>query len=172
MLQDAGIVVDMAENDDDIHKDCASIVDAFCKRITPKDYDSTEYSWVNGAMRSALRRKAAIQKSENTLTQVNWTGKVKASDEDDVDHLELDARWMERVDSLLWKDELVNLRLNKAVGKKKLASRLGERIAQELGAHVAQTVGHTTLLFRPGVPPILDLEELVKEARSDGNKDD
>jgi hypothetical protein len=44
---------------------------------------------------------------------------------------------------------------------------LGKRIAKEFGAHVAQTVGHTVLLYRPGVPPVLDLDQLVEEGRGD-----
>jgi len=57
-------------------------------------------------------------------------------------------------------------------GKKKLAQRLGERIASELGAHVAQTMRHTALLYRPGVPPFLDLNELVVEEQDENDKDE
>lgn len=159
-LQEAGVQVDMAEGT--MNEKCAAIVKDFCKRITPKDYDDVEYSWMNGQKRSALRSLAGNKKREGTLEQVNWTGKEKASDEDGVDTLEIHHKWLERVDSLLWKEEIVNLRLNKACGKKKLAKRLGERIAKELGAHVTQCVGHTVLLYRPGVPPVLDLDELVQ----------
>jgi RNA-binding protein YhbY len=73
------------------------------------------------------------------------------------------------VDACLWDEELVLLRLNKAVEKKKGAKRLGERIAQELDAHVAQTLGHTVLLYRPSVPPVLDLPKLVEDQRSKKN---
>ena len=79
---------------------------------------------------------------------------------------------MERLDFMLWQNELVNVRLNKAVGKKKLAKQLGQRIAKELGAHVAQTVGHTTLLYRPGVPPMLDVEDLLKGTSTSESEDD
>jgi pyrimidine deaminase RibD-like protein/RNA-binding protein YhbY len=158
LLQEAGVEVDMAEGE--INDRCAALVDAFVKRITPKDFEQ-DYSWMNGAMRSALRRLAGTKKKENSLAQVNWIGYTKASEEDSVDSLVLDTEWMERLDALLWKGELVNLKLNKAVGKKKLARRLGERIAKDLNAHVAQTVGHTALLYRPGVPPVLDLEALM-----------
>lgn len=164
MLRDAGIEVDMAEGK--LNGECAALVDTFVKRITPKDYE-VDYSWLNGAMRSALRRLAGTKKREDSLAEVAWTGKTKASEEESVDRLVLDPKWLERVDSLLWKQEVVNLRLNKAVGKKKLAKRLGDRIAKDLNAHVAQTVGHTSLLYRPGVPPILDLEALVESSKPD-----
>jgi diaminohydroxyphosphoribosylaminopyrimidine deaminase/5-amino-6-(5-phosphoribosylamino)uracil reductase len=173
LLEEAGIEVDMAEEGGEINKECAKIVENFVKRITPKEYDNQDFQWVNGAMRSALRRLAGTKKNEDSLAQVNWTDKhPKAADEDAVDALDLNYRWMERVDALLWKDELVNLRLNKAVGKKKLAKHLAERVAETLGAHVAQTVGHTALLFRPGVPPVLDLHKLVEEGRGDEDEDE
>lgn len=161
VLQQAGIPVDLA--DGMAEQACMDMVDAFVKRITPKDYN-TDYSWVNGTMRRKLRRLANRLKSENSLTEYPWTAKVqnKASTEEEVDTLELEAMWMERLDFMLWQKELVNVRLNKAVGKKKMAKHLGQRIAKELGAHVAQTVGHTILLYRPGVPPMLDVEDLLK----------
>jgi RNA-binding protein YhbY len=46
-----------------------------------------------------------------------------------------------------------NLNLLKIFGRKVNV----ERIAEELNAHVAQVVGHTALLYRPGRPPVLDL---------------
>jgi diaminohydroxyphosphoribosylaminopyrimidine deaminase/5-amino-6-(5-phosphoribosylamino)uracil reductase len=168
VLRQAGIIVDMAgecDNDDDktLHQDCAKLVESFIKRITPKEYDDKTFSHVNGAKRRGLRTIAGRKKADDSLQQVNWTEKVKASNEDEVDQLEIPTDWIERVDAILWKEELVNLRLNKVTNKKKLAKRLGERVAASLGAHVAQSVGHTALLYRPGIPPILDLEELGKD---------
>jgi pyrimidine deaminase RibD-like protein/RNA-binding protein YhbY len=164
LLEEAGITVDMAEGM--ASQSCADMVDSFVKRIEPKDYE-TDYAWVTGAMRRALRRMAGKLKAEDALAEHPWTGQVSASSEAEVDELELEGKWLERVDFLLWQKELVNLRLNKAVGKKKMAKRLGERIASELGAHVAQTVGHTSLLYRPGIPPFLDLNDLVEEGRKE-----
>jgi pyrimidine deaminase RibD-like protein/RNA-binding protein YhbY len=170
VLQDVGIVVDLA--DGMAEQACRDMVDAFTKRITPKDY-STDYSWVNGTMRRKLRSLANRLKSEESLTEYPWTSKVvKASTEEEVETLELEAMWMERLDFMLWQNEMVNVRLNKAVGKKKMAKQLGQRIAKELGAHVAQTVGHTTLLYRPGVPPMLDVEDLLKGSTSEPEDDD
>jgi len=120
-----------------------------------------------------LRSVAGRKKADDSLVQVNWNAKSKASNEEEVDELELPAEWLEHVDGLLWRQELVNLRLNKAVNKKKLARRLGERVASSLGAHVAQSVGHTALLYRPGIPPILNLEELAVtvDESSDSNNE-
>lgn len=167
VIRDAGIAVDLADEAEPIRDECAHLVNEFVKRIIPKDYDVENYSHISGAMRRVLRSVAGRKKSDDTLVQVNWTGKEKASDEGQVDDLELPAEWMERVDGLLWKEELVNLRLNKAVNRKKLAKLLGERVAKILGAHVAQSVGHTALLYRPGSPPVLDLEELLASGREE-----
>lgn len=166
LLQKAGVQVDMAEEGGKSNAKCAKVVENFVKRITPKEYED-DFKWINGAMRRALRRLAGIKKNENSLAQATWTDKVKASGEESVDALDLNHKWLERLDALLWKEELVNLRLNNAVGKKKLAKRLGERVAEALGAHVAQTVGHTALLFRPGNPRVLDLEKLVEVGEDD-----
>ena len=161
LLEDAGIEVEMAEGG--VNTACANLVTAFVKRITQQDRD---VSTINGGMRSVVRSLAGRMKKADTLQQVNWGGE-KASDEDNVDELPLGANWMEQVDSMLWDHELVNLRLSRAVGKKKLAKQLGERIAAELNAHVVQTVGHTVLLYRPGMPPVLDLEALVEEQKEE-----
>ncbi|CAJ1934508.1 unnamed protein product [Cylindrotheca closterium] len=191
ILQEANVHVDLVnvatttddDDDDDededegndkvdeeaLQENCEKLVTNFLKRITPKDYDS-DYSWMNGAKRSILRKLANSRKASDRMAQVTWTGRTKASDEDGVDVLEVEAEWLERLDRFLWKEELVNLRLNKAVSKKKLAKRLGERIGKALGAHVAQAVGHTVLLYRPGVPPVLDLEKLVEEAKGQADQ--
>lgn len=167
VLEDAGITVDMAEDDG-----CAKIVDSFVKRILPKEYDSEGYGHVTGVMRRKLRKLAGQRKAENDLQQVAWSGRVKATTEDQVDALELcSPEWMEHLDDLLWREELVNLRLNKAVKKKKLAKQLGYRLASTLGAHVAQVVGHTVLLYRPAMPsPVLDLEDLAGDDDDDDDE--
>ena len=71
----------------ELQEDCKGLVTDFLKRITPKEYD-TDFSWINGAKRSALRKLAGSRKSNDSMAQVNWTGKTKASDEDGVDALE------------------------------------------------------------------------------------
>mmetsp|Transcript_3014 Transcript_3014/g.8203 ORF Transcript_3014/g.8203 Transcript_3014/m.8203 type:complete len:418 (+) Transcript_3014:189-1442(+) len=160
VLEEAGIEVAMADDDG-----CGTIIDAFVKRILPKEYDAAGYSHVTGAMRRGLRRLSGRRKAEGGLAQVAWSARgSKAASEEAVDDLDLPAEWMEHLDELLWREELVNIRLNKAVSKKKLAKRMGDRIAAALGAHVAQVVGHTVLLYRPAMPePILDLDALAHE---------
>lgn len=157
-LQDAGIDVDVAND-----KGCGRIVDAFVKRILPKDYDAENYSHVTGVMRRGMRKIAGQKKVEKTLQQVSWSAKASAKTEDSVEDLDLPAEWMEHLDTVLWNEELVNVRLSKAVKKKKLAKQLGNRVAASLGAHVAQVVGHTVLLYRPGSPAVLDLEALATD---------
>jgi len=121
-------------------------------------------------MRSALRSLAKRKQNEASLAQISWGGNSVKVDEsenlaEDVQNLELEAEWMEHLDGLLWREEIVLLRLNKAVAKRKAVKLLGDRIAKELQAHVAQSVGHTILLYRPGIPPGLDLKQLVDDYR-------
>jgi hypothetical protein len=39
-----------------------------------------------------------------------------------------------------------------------------------VNAHLAQVLGHTALLYRPGVPPVLDFDELIQK-EADENHD-
>lgn len=160
--------------------ECADIVKAFAKRITPRteenggadvvDYDNS----MNGAKRSVLRNLAGRWKKEGTMTEFGWPKYsdsidkgMAAADNFDlqvaVDSLTIDHGWLEKVDGSLWEEELILLRLNNAIAKKKGVKLLGERVAKELNAHVAQVVGHTVLLYRPGLPPVLDLQKLIEE---------
>jgi len=163
ILLDADVTVDVlptvSDNPDDndpndvnskkTQQACESLVTNFFKRITPRDTNNYEY--MTGGMRSTLRSLAGRRKADKVLAEVA-IGTISNGD--------LSPQWMEALDDLLWSQELVLLRLNNAVKKKKEAKQLGEKIAQALSAHVAQTVGHTALLYRPGFPPILDLEEV------------
>ena len=166
-----------------VAKECADIVKAFAKRISPRrtvsegagmdDYETN----MNGAKRSALRNLAGKWKNDGSMTEFSWPvstsnnfcnaatdkDELKSSLEDAVGALSLDHGWIEALDAALWEKELILLRLNGAVSKKKGAKLLGERIGKELGAHVAQVVGHTALLYRPGFPPCLNLDEMVEE---------
>ena len=152
LLQDAGIEVDTVD-DPALAKACADLVTNFCKRITPR-----ETVEVNGAMRRALRAKANQLKSTRQLAEMEW---FEHAPNADVATVDIDVEWLERLDALLWDRELVILRLNKIADKKKEAKILGGRIAAALNAELAQTLGHTALLYRPGVPPRIDLAELV-----------
>lgn len=173
MLKDAGISV--VEASGNIKKDCANLVTNFVKRITPRD--STNYAvTLNGSKRRALRGLAGRQKANKSLTEVALSSRsgVSINDEESLEaavtNFPLDPSWMEATDDQLWKHELLLLRLNNSVKKKKEAKLLGQRIAENLGAHVVQVVGHTALLYRPSIPPRLDLETLVKgNSIEDGN---
>lgn len=180
-LQQQGITVDLMND-----PACASLVTAFCQRITPRPtvWPSDTYNQqVTGAMRSALRSVAGRQKAAGTLPEVSWAKDMLVDTqlwslqqqqvEDDMDKLnvmykaiKIKPEWMEHLDQLLWDHELVQVRLNNAVNKKKDAKLVGQVIAAQLQAHVTQTVGHTCLLYRPCVPPVLNLEALVQEGSS------
>jgi diaminohydroxyphosphoribosylaminopyrimidine deaminase/5-amino-6-(5-phosphoribosylamino)uracil reductase len=179
LLQNEGIHVDLmlkdeseAESKEEAEnaKACSDIVSAFVKRISPRteedgmalvDYDES----MNGAKRRQLRSIAGRKKKDGSMMEFYWpaySDSVDASDdsidlEEAIGELSFDHRWMETIDGALWEHEIILLRLTNAVQKKKGAKILGERIAEELNAHVAQVVGHTALLYRPGRPPVLDL---------------
>jgi pyrimidine deaminase RibD-like protein/RNA-binding protein YhbY len=169
VLEEAGVTVEIAPEGEAVHLACAGLVPNFVKRITPReDWESD----MNGALRSVLRTLSSRKKAASTLAEVPWGGEsIPVSDnmESAVDELVLDPAWMEHVDDVLWKHEIMVLRLNRAVAKKKGAKLLGERIAKQLQAHVAQTVGHTCLLYRPGIPKVLDLEALIEEDRGEAD---
>lgn len=179
LLQNEGVHVDLmlkdeseAESKEEAEnaKACSDIVSAFVKRISPRteedgmalvDYDES----MNGAKRRQLRSIAGRKKKDGSMMEFYWpaySDSVDASDdsidlEEAIGELSFDHRWMETIDGALWEHEIILLRLTNAVQKKKGAKILGERIAEELNAHVAQVVGHTALLYRPGRPPVLDL---------------
>ena len=166
-LKDNGVTVDHA--DDEMEDKCLALVKNFVKRIMPRA--NTEYEqYMNGAKRTALRTYAARKKTDKTLKEQDWprkAGKVDDSADltESVTALPLDPVWMEQVDEMLWKEEVILLRLSHAVTKKKGAKILGERIAKQLDAHVAQVVGHTALLYRPAFPAILNLDNLVNDVK-------
>lgn len=181
ILENEGITVDIMINDESIAeskeefknaKACANIVSAFVKRISPQTQengiDPADYNVsMSGAKRSILRSTAGRKKMEGSMVEFTWpksSSTVDAKDktvdmEEVIGGLELNHAWMEAIDGALWSHEIILLRLSNAVRKKKGAKILGERIAEELNAHVAQVVGHTVLLYRPGRPPVLDLSE-------------
>jgi RNA-binding protein YhbY len=107
-------------------------------------------------------------KQENILIELTLSGSHHKrstnynNDEASTDDIigSITACWFEEVDTVLWDHELVLLRLGEVAKKKKIALAMAQQIAQHLNALVAQVVGHTALLYRPGAPPILDLERL------------
>lgn len=173
LLLDNGIDVDFIQGVE--AKDCSTLVNFFVKRITsdPIDYDEC----MKGSHRSALRSLAGRRKSDGTIPQLSIASSdrdssiVKQEDNEDIQEglvksIDLKPGWLEEADSKLWRDEILLLRLGGAVSKKKAAKILGERIASELEATVVQVLGHTVLLYRPGSPPVLDLEQMIEENKS------
>ena len=59
---------------------------------------------------------------------------------------------------------LIRFGKKQGINKKKDAKVAGLEIATQVGAHVAQVVGHTVLLYRPANPPLIDLDAAVAEA--------
>lgn len=171
LLEEAGIQVDMMSDSEDeagikAYHGCADIVSDFVNRISG---DPPDFSTMSGASRRALRSHAGRLKRENAITEVDWTGESVATSRDIdantdwealIQSLSMDPTWLETIDRSLWEKELVLLRLGRAAKKKKVVKLLGETIANQLQAHIAQTLGHTVLLYRPGIPPKLDLATL------------
>jgi len=149
--------------------ECKVLVDNFVKRILQPKFVDFYNDTMRGAHRSALRSLAGRMKQENTLVELTLSGSHRKrttnynNDEASTDDTigSITACWFEEVDTVLWDHELVLLRLGEVAKKKKIALAMAQQIAQHLNAHVAQVVGHTALLYRPGAPPILDLEQMI-----------
>jgi len=139
------------------------------KRISPRDANEPKVDdTINGAKRRILRSIAGRKKNDNTIQQLDFPRNHSISQEDKENSdfakdVPINHRFFERIDAALWDHELVILRLSNVVKKKKGAKILGERIADELNAHLAQVIGHTALLYRPDYPPVLDLDALLIE---------
>lgn len=142
ILREAGIDVQVLES-----SDCRVLTQNFCRRIT-----TPRPSPLTGQQRRELRAASQVQLQGQSLSTVEWGGK-KVSDELSAAEVPLSPSWMEHLDGLLWDKELVLVRLNRGVQKRKQAEVLGHRIADELSAEVAQSKGHVILLYRQGVKP-------------------
>ncbi|KAL3805135.1 hypothetical protein HJC23_003363 [Cyclotella cryptica] len=161
----------VSEEEAAVAVECAQLVEYFVKRITSSQYglSSGLYDTMTGKKRMMLRAIALRQKTAGNMPSVEWLPEKHISTDnkkDDIDFLHeinIDSRFLEAVDQSLWDHELVLLRLNNIVNKKKGAKILGERVAEILNAHVAQVLGHTALLYRPAEPPVLDLDELIRK---------
>ena len=182
VLEDAGIEVRVlgggGGGEADAAEECRDLIRYFAKRISPRpgggparDLDDA----VDGRGRRALRSVAGRMKNDGKIQQIQWPGGAKkillAGDDDDGDsarRVPIDVKFLEAVDGSLWDHELVLLRLNNAVRKKSGAKILSGRVAEVLDAHVAQVIGHTALLYRPAIPPILDLDELARRMDAGG----
>jgi pyrimidine deaminase RibD-like protein/RNA-binding protein YhbY len=164
-LKNAGVEVESSSGTAS-HEACKSLVNNFCKRITPRPEIGDNYDYITGKMRRFIRSLSSRMLQEKELVSIDWGGQSVAADEfmeENIMTMTLKPEWMEHVDSILWKHELLMLKLNKAIQKRKGTKLLGERIASALNAHVAQTKGHTILLYRPGIPPVLRLDTTSDE---------
>ena len=169
ILQNAGIEVHvMDQNASSEEKqtavECSQLIEYFVKRILPTNgFSSKMYENMNGKKRRLLRAKALRLKTDGNMPSVEWPAtNAPMNEKDDINilhNVDIDIRFVEVVDKALFDHELVLLRMNKIVKKKKGAKILGERVANMTSAHVAQVLGHTALLYRPGVPPVLNLDE-------------
>ena len=177
VLEDAGVDVCVlsqvrrsgAREEISAAEDCSNIIRYFVKRISPRDKDEPKLEdTINGAKRRILRSIAGRKKNDNTIQQLDFPRdhSISQDDKENSDFAKdvpICHRFLERIDAALWDHELVILRLSNVVKKKKGAKIIGERIAEELDAHLAQVIGHTALLYRPGYPPVLDLDALLIE---------
>eukprot|EP00970_Alexandrium_tamarense_P004632 scaffold772_cov270-Alexandrium_tamarense.AAC.3 len=147
-------------------QECTKLVEYFVKRISP-DSPVNVYDDMNGKKRMVLRAIAGRQKTAGTMPEVEWAHDKRVSQEDSKDmqflqQVDIDSRFLEKIDEKLWQHEVVLLRLKNVVSKKKGAKIIGERVGEILNAHLAQVLGHTALLYRPALPSILDLDEMVR----------
>lgn len=137
---------------------CAQLIRNFAKRMTRMKEKETIV--LTGKDRRQLRAIASRKQQEKTSVQVEWGGPSllqadEAAWEQVIAEAYISPQWLETVDGLLWQHELLQVKLNRAVAKRKQADALGRRIAEVLGAHCVQSKGHGVLLYRPGLPPKL-----------------
>lgn len=174
VLKEFGINVQTLEKD--AAEECSSLIKYFVQRISPRPVPTQNLNdIINGKKRRALRSVAGRQKHDGTIQQIEWprsySNDYEEEDGDIAACVPIDHRFLESLDGFLWDKEIVLLRLNGVVQKKKGAKILSERVAEILDAHVAQVIGHTALLYRPAIPPMLDLEQLVASMNSGGDSD-
>jgi pyrimidine deaminase RibD-like protein/RNA-binding protein YhbY len=170
LLEEAGVSVDLLPKYSNIGKACGQLVQNFSRRITlvTPDYDET----MSGAKRRLLRSWSHQKKTEGTLVEMEfskWTGPPLVKREQ-VQEVTLKSQWLEQVDANLLQHEVVLLRLKGVASKKQAAQALGLMVADALGAHVAQVMGHTVLLYRPSSvrSPILDLDKMMLDKAAAG----
>jgi pyrimidine deaminase RibD-like protein/RNA-binding protein YhbY len=158
-----------------LYQDCTALIANFSKRIAPRSDQEINIDDITGAMRRALRAESARRLASGHLPSVAWGGESIASLDamnDSVDALILPPEWLEHVDELLWRHELILLRLGPAVRKRQGVQRLGQRIATAVLAHVAQSKGHAILLYRPSRPPVLQWESVLMDASTDQDEEE
>jgi pyrimidine deaminase RibD-like protein/RNA-binding protein YhbY len=163
VIERGGIETGIA--DGSAHEECAELILNFGKRITmPATPDFT------GKDRRSLRSIANRLHAEKKLCCIEWKGGKVDTDGDvqaALDQLVIPAFWLEQLDDSLWGNELVLVRLNKAVQKRKQAESIGRRIADQVQAQLVESKGHTVLLFRSALPPKIDWKADVSAEKED-----
>lgn len=160
-LESTGVRVDMALGSKSMHA-CQKLVMNFVKRITDNSSESELEELLTGPTRHVVRSVVSRYVHEKKVLFIDWVGEQAVLDESTelaILEMPIQPLWLEQVDSTLWSHEIVGLRLNNAVSKRKFAKTLGERIGKLLKAKVVQSRGHTVVLYRPGVPPILNFTD-------------
>jgi len=151
LLQDAGVQVDFI--DTELRDDCHNMIEHFLNRISTStiNYDSLVDS---GKKRRLLRSIAGRRKNDQTLLELSISVPMENG-------WLPSPMWLEEADAILWKEELLLLRIGTLSSEKKrdVVVNFGNVIAHELNAYVAQKLGHTILLYRPSKEPIIDLEQ-------------
>jgi len=145
---------------------CRELIGSFAKRVGRLSSKDSIVAEMTGARRRSLRRLAGRLVRDGNLVEFEWPRDRSLSlEQQQTQQSTLDHRWLERIDDSLWKSEIVLIRLNKcdSVKKKADTKAMGERIAQALdgGTSVVRVLGRTVLLYRPGEPPIVDVDAIV-----------
>ena len=102
---------------------------------------------LTGKHKRCLRSIAAKLKNENNIAVLQCKQST--------------VSFRENLNSVLVARELVQIKVH--VDKKKLAKDLGIELAQATNSLLAQTVGHTILLYRPSEPAGLITIDLLKK---------
>ncbi len=153
----------------EVATECYNLVKYFVKRISPREEQENFSISMNGKKRRRLRSIAGRKKTDNTIQTILWPKDESISSGDKKEsnfsgHVTLEDHFLESIDQSLWDHEIVLIRLNSILRKKKEAKIIGQRIAEILNAHLAQVIGHTVLLYRPSLPtPILNLDDEADE---------
>ena len=136
----------------------AELIADFAGRMKAAPFDPEE---VTGAQRSKIRSVAGDRKRQKTLAELTVPSLPAAKGGDEAGAGPVDVTkvltpaWLSEADAQLRLHELLLVRFGKKCGiqKKAAAKVAGLQIAAEVGAHVAQVLGHTTLLYRPAGTP-------------------
>lgn len=112
---------------------------------------------LDGKQRRSLRAIAARMKNTKTHVSIPFDGLTPGS--------------IKNIKESILKHEMVSVRFN-SVDKKREAKSLAEIVAEACNCEVAQTVGHTALLYKQATPPqtvTRSLNEMMNEIKAASN---